>query len=238
VVGTGVQAGAHLTVEARIAVERADIVLYLMADAVATAWIAQLNPRTRSLQRHYLPAGRPRTDTYAAISDEILEHVRDGLDVCVALYGHPGIFVAPSHDAIARARAEGFQTRLLPAVSAEDCLFADLGVDPGLTGWQSYEATGFLLGRKRPDSSAALVLWQLGTVGNALATQEAAPVALGELVAALLETYPAEHEVVVYEAAAYPGFNPLIRRIPLGELSPEHVTAMATLYVPPLPAPS
>jgi hypothetical protein len=34
---------------------------------------------------------------------------------------------------------------MLPAVSAEDCLFADLGVDPGAAGCQSHEAADFLI---------------------------------------------------------------------------------------------
>jgi hypothetical protein len=34
---------------------------------------------------------------------------------------------------------------MLPAISAEDCLFADLGVDPADHGCPSYEATDFLV---------------------------------------------------------------------------------------------
>jgi hypothetical protein len=58
------------------------------------------------------------------------------------------------------------------------------------------------------------------------------------LVEALLEHYPPEHEVTVYEASPYPGFDPLVRTVRLGELSAEQVTALSTLYVPPRePAP-
>ena len=47
-----------------------------------------------------------------------------------------------------------------------------------------------------------------------------------------------KHEVTVYEASPYPGFDPLVRTVGLGEFSAEHVTALSTLYVPPLkPAP-
>ena len=67
---------------------------------------------------------------YARIVGDILDAVRGGASVCAAFYGHPGIFVTPSHDAVRRARAEGYPARMLPAVSAVDCLFADLGVDP------------------------------------------------------------------------------------------------------------
>src|SRR5581483_10712284 len=144
---------------------------------------------------------------YEALVEEILAHVRHGFKVCAAFYGHPGEFVAPSHEAVRRARAEGFRARMLPGVSAEDCLFADLGVDPARFGCQSYEATEFLVHGRSVDPTAALVLWQLGTVGNAAAAESAAPVGLAVLVDVLLESYPPEHAVVVYEASPYPGFD-------------------------------
>jgi hypothetical protein len=54
----------------------------------------------------------------------------------------------------------------------------------------------------------------------------------------LLEHYPADQEVVVYEASPYPGFDALVRPVPLSELGVEHVTALSTLYVAPRePAP-
>lgn len=55
---------------------------------------------------------------------------------------------------------------MLPGVPAEDCLFADLGVDPGVAWWQSYDATPFLVYRPQFDTSAGLVLWQLDALGH------------------------------------------------------------------------
>jgi uncharacterized protein YabN with tetrapyrrole methylase and pyrophosphatase domain len=232
VVGTGIQLGTHLTPEARAAICDADVVLTLVSEPVMLAAVERLNPRTRPLQNHYV-LGESRALAYEAMVEEILAHVRNGLTVCAAFYGHPGVFVAPSHEAVRRAREEGFRARMLPGVSAEDCLFADLGVDPARFGCQSYEATDFLAHRRRVDTTAALILWQLGTVGNTAAAEEAAPVGLAVLVEALLGLYSPEHEVIVYEASPYPGFDPRVLRTPLAELRPEHATAMSTLYVPP-----
>jgi hypothetical protein len=148
VVGTGIALGVHLTPEARVELERADEVLHLMAEPLADLWLARLNPRSRSLRGHYAPE-RDRSETYEAMVEEILASVRVGRNVCAAFYGHPGVFAFPSHEAIRRARAEGFSARMLPAVSAEDCFFADLGVDPGEHGCQSYEATDFLVCRRK-----------------------------------------------------------------------------------------
>jgi uncharacterized protein YabN with tetrapyrrole methylase and pyrophosphatase domain len=232
VVGTGIQLGTHLTPEARMAIKNADVVLSLVAEPVMQAAVERLNPTTRSLHEHYV-LGESRAEAYEAMIVEILAHVRRGLDVCAAFYGHPGVFVAPSHEAVRRAREEGFRARMLPGISAEDCLFADLGIDPARFGCQSYEATDFLVHGRRVDTTATLVLWQLGTVGSAAASAEPRPSGLGVLIDVLLELYPSDHEVVVYEASPYPGFEPTIRRVPLSDLAPEHVTAMSTLYVPP-----
>lgn len=194
--------------------------------------IERLNANTRSLQGHYKP-GRIRAETYQAIVEEILTSVRRGGKICVALYGHPGVFAQPAHEAIRLAREEGHSARMLPAVSAEDCLFADLGVDPGATGCQSYEATDFLMRERRIDTSAALVLWQVGVVGNLTYAPEGDPSRLPVLVDCLCTLYPPEHEVVLYEASPFPGCGPIIERLPLANVARAGVSPGTTLYVPP-----
>jgi hypothetical protein len=95
----------------------------------------------------------------------MLKEVRAGLDVVGVFYGHPGVFVNPSHRALTIAREEGYRARMLPGVSAEDCLFADLLIDPANPGCITYEASDFLL-RDRPVSLYShMVLFQVGCVG-------------------------------------------------------------------------
>ena len=233
VVGTGIQFGSQMTAEARIMLENADIVLYVVAEPGMRTFLESLNPNSHSLAGFYEP-GKPRAPAYEAMTEEILRRVQEGLDVCVAFYGHPGVFVTPSHEAVRRARAEGVPARMLPGISAEDCLFADLGLDPSSHGCQSYEATEFLVHSRRLDPTAALVLWQIGTVGKDVAGSGTQCSGLPVLVERLLEDYPAEHEVTVYEAAPYPGFEPLVRVVSLADLCEEDVTPLSTLYVPAL----
>jgi hypothetical protein len=125
---------------------------------------------------------------------------------------------------------------MLPGVSAEDCLFADLGLDPGEVGCQSFEATDFLLRRRRFDPTSLLVLWQIGLVGiediRLVALWSASGLAV--LIETLLETYPRSHPVVVYEASTLPTSPPKIERVALGELANAGVTATSTLCVTPL----
>jgi hypothetical protein len=49
----------------------------------------------------------------------------------------------------------------------------------------------------------------------------------------LLTLYPADHEVTLYEASPYPVCSPLVRTLPLTQLSGAEPTSLATLYVPP-----
>ena len=95
----------------------------------------------------------------------MVQSVRDGLRVVGVFYGHPGVFTLPSRRAIAIAQSEGYSARMLPGVSSEDCLFADLLVDPCIPGAQSVEATDILL-RERPLlTSSHVIIWQVGCVG-------------------------------------------------------------------------
>jgi precorrin-3B methylase len=232
VVGTGIQLGVHLTPEARAAIEQADEVLYGMADALAAAWLNELNPKARSLGSLYA-LGKNRLDTYSEMVEQILASVRAGNDVCVALYGHPGVFAYPGHEAVARARAEGFRARMLPAISTLDCLVADLGIDPARTGMQSYEASDFLLHLREPDPAALLVLWQIGVVGEQNYVEEVDTEGLSVLVEYLLDFYAPEHEAIIYEASPFVVSEPNVLRVPLQEVTKTRIPPISTMVVPP-----
>jgi len=165
--------------------------------------------------------------------DEILSTVRRGGQVCVAFYGHPGVFVNPSHEAIRRARDEGFDARMVPSVSADACLFADLGVDPSEFGCQSYEATDMLARGLPINPSVALILWQVGVIGNMTYAPEGDLSRIPVLVDYLERFYPADHEIVCYEAALYPVCDPSVERVPLDRLGEVQISPMSTLYVAP-----
>ena len=233
--GTGIQLIRQLTPEARDELERADELLHVAADPAMTAWLGELNPRARSLNALYRPAV-PRRQIYTEMVTEILTGVRRGSRVCAAFYGHPGVFVTPSHEAVRQARAEGYPARMLPAISAESCLVADLGVDPGEHGWQSYEATQLLLHGYLLDPTAALVIWQVDAVGKLDWSLAPEPLGLHLLGERLAELYPPEHGVVFYRASLYPIARPVVVRVSVDELSRLQAAPAATLYVPPLPS--
>ena len=151
----------------------------------------------------------------------------------MVFYGHPSVFDRTSHDAVRGARAEGFEARILPGITAEDCLYVDLELDPGAAGCQSFDATDFLVRRRAPDPAVPLILWQVGVVGGTRTTGEVRRLGLSVLGERLEELYGAEHELVVYEATPFPVGRPMIERCAVRELADAGVTGLSTLYVPP-----
>jgi uncharacterized protein YabN with tetrapyrrole methylase and pyrophosphatase domain len=215
-------------------IKQADKVLYVVGDPVAEAMLKELNPGGAESLTVMYAEGKQRIETYNEMVERTLECIRAGMLTCMACYGHPGVFVYPSHESIRRARAEGYSARMLPGISSEDCLFADLGVDPGIGGCQSYEATDFLLNGRVIDPSSSVILWQIGVVGDA--TFKAAGYDLSAmplLVERLLAIYPASHPMYLYEAAVFHGCDPIIRPITAVELANGPLSAGNTLYIPP-----
>lgn len=238
-VGTGIRMVGQLTMEALAEMRVADKLLYCVGDPIAEHIIKQLSSGGPESLFHFYGVGKQRIETYEQMIQRMLECVRGGLKTCVVLYGHPGVFAYPAHEAIRRARAEGYEARMLPGISAEDCLFADVGVDPAMTGCQSYEATDFMVNERIIDTSASVILWQIGVVGDASYSAGAYDTSsMPLLVERLSRFYPLTHEAVIYEASTFPGCPPVIRGTPLYALPNSGVTAASTLYIPPTRTPT
>ena len=232
VVGTGIKSISHITLEAASYIRDAQKLLYLTADFLTDQWLAKENRTAESIHRFYKD-NKPREQTYIEMRDYMLSFVRKGLSTCTAFYGHPGVFAAPGRMAIDQARAEGYDAFMLPGISAEDCLFADLCLDPAQTGCQSFEATDFLLYKRKFDPRCALILWQVGVIGHFDYQGSGYDASrIGLLADRLLRFYPAAHEVILYEPATHVLFHPRIERLRLENLKRAHLTTITTLYVP------
>ena len=225
--------GAHLGPRARATIEQADVVFVAVSDPLVELWLQGMHSDVRSLQPLYAE-GRSRHDTYRDMVAAMMAEVRAGRRVCGAFYGHPGVFALVPHRAVAQARAEGYDAVMEPGVSAEDCLYADLGIDPGMHGCQHFEASQFMFYRRRVDPSACLVLWQVGLAGDRSVSRLSTGRAYRALlVERLVEDYPADHRVVLYEAATLPIAAPRIEEMPLSALADARMELQTTLVVPP-----
>lgn len=232
-VGVGITLGSHLAPLARSYIEQADVVFAAMSDAIVEKWLESMNTDVRSLQPLYAE-GKPRMRTYREMVNALLTEVRAGKKVCAAFYGHPGVFAWSPHRAIAVARKEGYEAYMEPAISAEDCLYADLGIDPGAFGCQHHEASQLLYYKRRIDPSAYLILWQAGAVGDQARARATTDNAYRQVLAdRLAEDYPLDHKIIIYRAATLPIDKPRIERIALRKIASAHIEVPDTLVVPP-----
>jgi precorrin-6B methylase 1 len=238
VVGSGIRAVAQLTSEARRCIEAADVLYHAVSDRVTLHWLERHHPAAVSLSTFYTEGG-DRLETYRLMIDALVSPVRAGRRVCAVFYGHPGVFVYPTHAAIRQLRAEGLPARMLPGISASDCLFADLGVDPG-RGFQMFAATDFVLHPRRLDPAAHVIFWQIDSIGdNSYRATGNDARNLPQLLSALDVHYPPGQPVCLYEAAVMPVGRAVTRWLTLRELrgGAAVLDGMSTLYIPPMRAP-
>ncbi|KAH8104760.1 tetrapyrrole methylase [Cristinia sonorae] len=237
IVGTGIESINQITLQALSHIEHANKVFYCVVDPATEAFILGKNKDCVDLYQYY-DNGKGRMDTYVQMAEIMLTEVRKGLDVVGVFYGHPGVFVNPSHRALAIAREEGYKARMLPGVSAEDCLFADLCIDPANPGCFTYEASDFLI-RERPIlPTSHFVLFQVGCVGIADFNFKGFDNnKFNILVDRLEKEYGADHPVVHYVAAMMPHQDPIMDKWTVGQLRTSdianQVTGISTFYIPP-----
>ncbi len=233
VAGLGIRPN-QLTIECKQAIVSADVVFVVNNNLPGLLQLQDLNPDVRELHYCY-GIGKRRKETYEEMTNLVLDEVRSGLDVCFAAYGHPGVFANPTHDAIRQARKEGFEAVMLPGISAEDCLFADLGLDPARSGCQSFEASDFMLRQRVWDPYSTLVIWQIKLIGiSTLPEDGTIPAGLDLMLRRLIDVYGTDHKAILYEASMYPLCKPRINTFALSDVRAEHFRLETTMIVRPL----
>jgi len=226
----------QITPIAQSYIETSDVVVGAASNIFQRKWLQDIAREYICLASHYevvKEEGKNRGNTYRNMTATIMEQVRAGKTVCAAFYGHPGVFACIANMAIQQARAEGFDVHMEPGISAEDCLVADLGIDPGERGAQSMEATQFMIYQRPIDPSGLLILWQPGLAGDlTLKRFDTEPARLQILVDKLARHYPLDHEVILYEAATNPFEKARIDRLALRDLPAAPLKQITTLVIP------
>jgi uncharacterized protein YabN with tetrapyrrole methylase and pyrophosphatase domain len=224
--------GAHISPISRSYIEQADIV-FSAGHPLIEMWLGEMNDNVQSLQPLYAE-GKDRRRTYREMVETMMAQVRAGKKVVGAFYGHPGVFAWPPHKVIATAKAEGYAAHMEPGISAEDCLYAHLGIDPGNLGSQHFEASQFMFYKRNIDPTAYLILWQVGIAGDKSAARLSTGQAHRQIFVELLnEHYPLDHQVVLYECPTVATKQPKIQWIALGDFVQAELSLVTTMCVPP-----
>ena len=235
-VGTGITAISQMTLEAVAYIRQADIVFYHATSGPAATHIRTLNPHAVDLYEYY-GEGKKRRITYVEMAELMLREVRRGLTVVGVFHGHPGYFVSPARRALAIAQMEGHETVMLPGVSATDCLFADLRVDPGIFGCQILMANRALRDGAVIATEGHVVFLQIAAVGDAgFSFSGYRNNVLPEFFERLMALYGEEQESVYYMASIFPGMEPEIvtrRLVEYRDAEARDSIGSGILYLPP-----
>lgn len=231
-VSTGMTLGAHMSPICRSHIEQADVI-FTGCHPMIELWLQEMNSDVRSLQVFYAE-GKDRRITYREMVAAMMAEVRAGKKVVGAFYGHTGVFAWAPHKVIEEARSEGYAAHMEPGISAEDCLYAHLGIDPGTVGSQNFEASQFMFYQRNIDPSAYLILWQVALAGDKSIKRYNTSQAHRQLLVELLtEHYPLEHKVALYECPTLAIDEPRIDWIPLSDFASANISMITTMVLPP-----
>lgn len=233
IAGCGIKFMSHLSIEAKAAIERADKLFYLVNEPAMRSWLRDHHPDCISLEYIY-EQHQLRKHAYQAMTTTIIQALSSQQSICVVLEGHPTVFAQPALDAAIQAKQAGYSTHILPGISAEDYLFAELHIDPGSSGCLSYEATDFLVHKRVFGVCSHLILWQVSVIGMlkhdpSHQHQKGTQV----LMEYLSDYYDAEHQVILFEGSQYPHIASRIETLPLKNLPHANISRITTLYIPP-----
>ena len=238
VVGTGIMFPSQMTFESADAIRDADEVFFNVgAHPLAVKWLKEKAKKSVDLYDMYAD-GKDRSKSYAEMVEAIVSSVKKGNTVAAAFYGHPGVFVGPSFDAINECRVLGYPAVMLPGVCAVDCMFADLEFDPASFGCTMLEATDYLFHKRTLDPNIPLVIWQAGVVADLTFNLSGKTRNLDILKQRLGEDYPKDHAIIAYHAPTLPGMKPIVEVGTIGKIEAMNINASTTCLVRPRQVPS
>ncbi|CZP45208.1 Tetrapyrrole (Corrin/Porphyrin) Methylases [Legionella pneumophila] len=230
VVGSGIKSISHLTEETKRVIQSADKVLYLVNEDNLKQWIQREAKSSESMDSIYF-SNEKRIEAYQALTNYIIEEYKKVSILCVVFYGHPTFFADSALNAVRKIKKDGGEAIILPAISAQDCLFSDLEIDPGDQGCFSIEATELVLFERCIDVHAHLILWQVANFGR---TDGEKTNNLSILKNYLTGFYPEDYSICLYVAPSLPTCSPKIEWIQLCNLELSVISTITTVYIPPI----
>ena len=235
-VGLGIVGVRHSTREAEDCIRASKHVFYVDHGFGIREFLQELCPNVTPLLGEYKEGGS-RLTTYQNMAAIAVNAAMEDPPVCFATYGHPTMFVYPSVLIQRAAALLGLRVHVVPGISIFDAVLIDLGLDPGLTGFQMYEATALLIEDRIIQPDVPCLLLQVDTVEFALFTRRhSKPNRFQRLQQHLQKFYPPDHAVISVLSSTFPILVPIRQKFPLRRLAQEYAkgTHSGTLYIPPL----
>lgn len=232
-VGSGIKTLSHFTKEFETCAKQCDIVFYLNNDPVTKEWYQKYAKKSYDLDAIYQSEGN-RNNIYHAIADHIVSQFKHYDNICFALYGHPFFCAQPALHAINKLTKDNpdIEIQSFPAVSALDCLFNDLRVNPAERGLQMYEASHMIYEEIPLIPTVDLVILQAGFIDINTRYTGKEVSNIEKLRAYLLKFYDESQKIIIYEAAQFPSQEPMIVNSTIGAFTIDDINTLSTIYTP------
>ena len=234
-IGVGIKFYAHMTQESISHIQECDKLFYLVNEPATIEWLKTQNSSAESLENIYF--SDDRLCAYQEISKKIIQETDNHTNICIVMYGHPLVLNLPTKltiDAISNCSLD-VNVVILPGISSESVLYCDLGIDPGIGGIQSYEATELLLYNKAIEVTSHLIIWQIGIIGaRGRVKGHDNKKGIKLLKKYLLKSFPENHLIKLYQASQYSHIKPIINTVKLSELNQVPMSQLVTAYIAPL----
>jgi hypothetical protein len=219
IAGLGVLNIDQITRETERVIRRSNEVLYVDTGVATRPYLESLCPRATSLFETCYEETGHRLNAYHHMAARVLDAALGHPPVTFAMHGHPIVGAYTPFLIRDMANLLGLQVLVLPGISAMDCLFAELMVDPCVTGMQMYEATDLLLRRRPLQPDVPALIWQIGCVETTLHTMRISkPARFERLRSHLLRFYPPQHEVSAVYSTPHPLMPSTVRLFALRDI--------------------
>jgi precorrin-3B methylase len=236
IVGLGIVNIDQITREAEACIKKSKQVFYIEKGIGIDEFLTQLCPNVTNLSTEYVING-DRLKTYHTMAAKVLEAALNNPPVTFALYGHPTIFAYPPFLVYEAAKELDLKVKVMPGISAMDCIFSELMIDPATNGIQMFEATDLLIRQRPLQTDVPVLLWQIGAVETALYSRSVSkPKRFERIKNYLLKFYPGEHLVQSIYCSNYPLMASTILKFKIADIEnySKQLHAGHTLYIPAL----
>lgn len=236
IVGLGIVHVQHITREVDEVLRRSNEILYVEVGDEIDAYLQNTCPKVTNLHKAAYVEGVERLKAYDIMSAMVLDAALNHPPVTLALYGHPLVFAYPPFQILQAAPLLGLCVRIIPGISAMDCLFVDLKLDPS-HGLQVYEATDLVLRRRPLQRDVPCLIWQIGALESPFySAARSKPERFSRFKDHLLQYYPAEHKAVAIFSSTRSGVESNRLAFTVGEVGSQssRIHQGMTLYIPPV----